>query len=155
MNSLQLRLYKNGALLTDGKYNFSMLYAADRNDIPGAIPCTAANGDKTLAVWRLGHFNETGDVGANPQNPVAFDEASVRFRFDNSDVDLERHRVLLYRYNGSAWKRVGKVSPSDPTHIATESNQPVYDGTAVGDNWNIGWYAIVRKRIGGMTISVR
>lgn len=155
VNSLQLRLYKNGALLTDGKYNFSMLYAADRNDIPGAIPCTVAKGDKTLAVWRLGHFNETGDVGANPQNPVAFDEASLRFRFDNADVDLERHRILLYRYNGSAWKRVGKVSPSDPTHIATESNQPVYDGTAVGDNWNIGWYAIVRKRIGGMTISVR
>ena len=155
VNSLQLRLYKNGAQLTDGKYNFSMLYAADRNDIPGAIPCAAAKGDKILAVWRLGHFNEIGDVGANPQNPVAFDEASLRFRFDNTDVDLERHKVLLFRYNGSAWERVGMVSPSDPTHIATESNQPAYDGTPVGDNWNIGWYAIVRKRIGGITIIFR
>ena len=147
VNSLQLRLYKNGEQLADSKYNFAMLYAADRNDIPGTLPCNVAKGEKVLAVWRLGHFSDIGDVGANPQNPVAFDEASLRFRFENQEsMDWEHERIMLYRYDGSAWNEVGRATESDSTHIATMSNQPAYNGAASGDNWNVGWYAIVRNR---------
>ena len=155
VNSVQLRLYKNGVQVSDGKYNYAMLYAIDRTDIPGTIPCSSADGEKTLAVWRMGHFGDAGDVGAAPQNPVAFDEASLRFRYDSTGVDWSQHRVVLFHYDGTEWKRVGTASANDCNHVATASRQPSYDGTAAGDNWNIGWYAIVRKRIGGMIISFK
>ena len=155
VNSVQLRLYKNGVRVADGQFNYAMLYAADRNDIPGTIPCLEANGEKTLAVWRMGHFSDAGDVGAAPQNPVAFDEASLRFRYDNTGVDWSQHRVVLFRYDGTEWKRVGTASANDCTHVATASRQPSYDGTVTGDNWNIGWYAIVCKRTVGTIIILR
>lgn len=156
VNSLQLRLYKDGVQLTDSKYNFAMLYAPDREDIPGALPCDVAKCEKVLAVWRLGHFRDYGDVGANPGNPEAFDTVSLRFRFESqNDMDWGAERISLYRYDGSVWRRVGDALESAPNHVATMTEQPSYDGTRSGDNWNIGWYAIVRNKKTGLSIIFR
>ncbi len=151
VNSLQLRLFDaSGAPVADGNYNYAMLYAADRDDIPGRASLPGAGaGEKTLGVWRLGHFSDSGDVGANPDNPVPFSSCTLRFRLDDADldsVDWTEFSVVLFRWDGSAWKRVGKAASSDLPCIATSMPQEPYTADA-GDNWNVGWYcaALVRN----------
>lgn len=154
VNSLQVQLYKDGSPRLDYQYNYAMLYAADRADIPGTIPCSADKGDKVLGVWRLGHFSDLGDVGATPQNPDSrFDTASVRIRFDDAGINWEKDSVVLYRWNGSKWDRVGKAT--EGTHIGTAAPQPRYESSDPNDNWNIGWYAVLRKRKTGLMVIVR
>ena len=151
VNSLQLRLFDaSGAAIADGNYNYAMLYAADRDDIPGraSLPGSGA-GERTFGVWRLGHFSDSGDVGANPDNPVPFSSCTLRFRLDDADldsVDWTEFSVALFRWDGSAWKRVGKAASSDLPCIATSMPQEPYTADA-GDNWNVGWYcaALVRR----------
>ena len=150
VNSLQVRLYKDGSPRSDYQYNYAMLYAADRADIPGTIPCSADKGDKVLGVWRLGHFSDLGDVGATPQKPDSrFDTASVRIRFDDAGVNWEKEHVVLYRWDGTKWRRVGEAT--EGTHVGTATPQPRYESDD-NDNWNIGWYAAVSKHINGFMI---
>lgn len=151
VNALQLRLYaSDGTALADGNYNYAMLYASDRDDIPGAslLP-GSGTGEKTLGVWRLGHFSDSGDVGADPQNPVSFGTCSLRIRLDDSalsSVDWSEFSVGLYRWNGSSWSRVGKAVEDDLPYISTKAAQASYTADA-SDNWNVGWYcaALVRN----------
>lgn len=152
VNSLQIGLYQNGEQRFSNNRTFAMLYASDRTDIPGTVPCDAAVGDKVLGVWRLGHFSDIGDVGAAPETPwSAFDSVSVRIRFDDSEVDFSKDTVALYRYDGSTWRRVGKATSG--IHVETNELQPRYDSES--DNWNIGWFAVVRKRINPFVLVVR
>lgn len=152
VNSLQIGLYQNGKQRISNNRTFAMLYASDRTDIPGTVPCDAAVGDKVLGVWRLGHFSDIGDVGAAPETPwSAFDSVSVRIRFDDSKVDFSKDTVALYRYDGSTWRRVGKATSG--FHVETNELQPRYDSES--DNWNIGWFAVVRKRINPFVLVVR
>ena len=53
---------------------------------------------------------------------------------------------IRFRWDGSAWMRVGKASSRDLPYIATSMGQEPYTADA-GDNWNIGWYcaALVRR----------
>lgn len=153
VNSLQVRLYKDGDPRSDYQYNYAMLYAADRADIPGTIPCSSDKGDKVVGVWRLGHFYDMGDVGTAPQNPDSrFDTANVRIRFDDAGINWEKERVVLYRWDGSKWNRVGEAT--EGTHVGTASPQPRYESDS-SDNWNIGWYAVLRKRKTGLMVIVR
>ena len=149
VNSLQLRLFdSSGEAIADGNYNYAMLYAADRGDIPGVVP-GSGSGEKTLGVWRLGHFSDSGDVGANPVSPVPFGTCTLRFRLDDSglgSIDWTEFSVVLFRWDGSAWKRVGKASSGEMPYIGTAAPQERYTANA-GDNWNVGWYcaALVRN----------
>lgn len=153
VNSLQVRLYLNGSPRVSNNRNFAMLYASDRADIPGTIPCDSGQGDKVLGVWRLGHFSDIGDVGAAPQTPNAsFDSVSVRIRFDDSGIDWEDESVELFRWDGTTWKRVGKTA--EGKHVETSAPQPRYEADA-NDNWNIGWYAVVRRKTAPFVIVVR
>ena len=153
VNSLQVRLYRaDGSDYSDYQHNYAMLYAADRTDIPSGIPCETDKGDKILGVWRLGHFQDKGDVGAEPKYPDGrFETASVRVRFDDNKVNWARERVMLYRWNGSVWTRVGE-SASGVT-VATARPQPKYE--SADDNWNIGWYAVVSRRTRGLAVILR
>lgn len=152
VNSLQIGLYQNDEQRFSNNRTFAMLYASDRTDIPGTVPCGAAVGDKVLGVWRLGHFSDIGDVGAVPETPwSAFDSVSVRIRFDDSEVDFSKDTVALYRYDGSTWRRVGKATSG--IHVETNELQPRYDSES--DNWNIGWFAVVRKRINPFVLVIR
>lgn len=153
VNSLQVRLYRaDGSDYSDYQYNYAMLYAADRTDIPAGIPYATDKGDKVLGVWRLGHFQDMGDVGAEPKTPDGrFETASVRIRFDNSKVNWARERVVLCRWNGSVWTRVGESTSG--TTIATTQPQPKY--ASADDNWNIGWYAVVARRTRGLAVILR
>lgn len=153
VNSLQVKLVKDGAAWVDYHYNYAMLYAPDRADIPGTIPCATEKGDKVIGVWRLGHFQDIGDVGAEPQTPDSrFDSVNVRIRFDDAGIDWGRERVVLYRWNGSAWKRVGGAT--EGVYVETAAPQSRYKADA-NDNWNIGWYAVVRKQVNGIAIILR
>ena len=157
VNSLQLRLYDaNGNQVTDSYYNHAALYAADRNDIPGAVPGSAGHGDITLGVWRLGHFDKPGDdISATA---VGFDKAWLRFRIDSNaipdDVDWSQFKVRLYRWDGSAWKVVGTAVGNDMPYVETTARQPACSGVDA-DGWNIGWYAAALVRNGCFTIVIR
>ena len=162
VNSFQMRLYgADGARLADNKYNFAALYAADRSDIPGAATLPGSgnsSGEATLGVWRIGHFSDTGDVGANPQNPVTFGTASLRFRYDDAPLagisDWSGLSVGLYRWNGSAWHRVARVEgrPSSPYIEASGLAPYTADAT---DNWNVGWFAVAVVRDKSFMMVVR
>ena len=152
VNSLQVRLFQNGAQRSSNNRTFAMLYATDRTDIPGTIPCDSQSGDRVLGVWRLGHFTDIDDVGDAPQTPwAAFDTVSVRIRFDDAGIDWTSESVMLFRYDGTEWRRVGKAT--EGVHVGTSEPQPRYDSET--DNWNIGWYAVVCKKIQPFVLVVR
>ena len=48
-------------------------------------------------------------------------------------------------------RRVGKTTSG--IHVETNELQPRYDSES--DNWNIGWFAVVRKRINPFVLVVR
>lgn len=161
VNSLQVRLYSGDSQLADGNYNFAMLYAADRDDIPGAATLPGAGGsagERTLGVWRIGHFSDTGDVGHAPQNPVAFDSATLRIRFDDAPLagitDWSGLSIGLWRWDGSAWRRVGRADPAMAPYIETASRIPAYTAD-LNDNWNVGWFAVAVTRDNPFVIVVR
>lgn len=152
VNALQLRLFDaNGDQLVDGKYNHAALYASDQADIPGRVP-GSTNGDTTLGVWRIGHFDAPGDAAA--ANPVPFGNAWLRFRLDTAalpdDIDWMHQKVRLFRWDGTTWRIVGTALAADMPYVATETQQPGYD-----DDWNVGWYAAALVRNGATTIIMR
>ena len=152
VNSLQERLFQDGAQRSSDNRTFAMLYATDRTDIPGTIPCDSLSGDRVLGVWRLGHFTDIDDVGDTPQAPwAAFDTVSVRIRFDDAGIDWTSESVMLFRYDGTEWRRVGKAT--EGVHVGTSEPQPRYDSET--DNWNIGWYAVVCKKTQPFVLVVR
>ena len=154
VNSLQIGLFKDGEQRVSNNRTFAMLYASDRNDIPRGLPCNTETGDKVLGVWRLGHFSDIEDVGDAPKTAwSAFDSVSVRIRFDDAGINWEKDSVVLYRWNGSKWDRVGKAT--EGTHIGTAAPQSRYESSDPNDNWNIGWYAVLRKRKTGLMVIVR
>lgn len=162
VNSFQLRLYgANGAQLADNKFNFAALYAPDRADIPGSatLPGSGgAPGEATLGVWRIGHFADTGDVGAAPQNPVAFGTASLRFRFDDTSfanvADWDGLSIGLYRWDGAAWRRVARIQGRPASPYVEAAGLAPYTADP-NDNWNVGWFAVAVVRDKPFVIVVR
>ena len=160
VNSLQLRLYAaSGARLADNKYNFAMLYAPNRADIPGVVPgSTGGAGEKTLGVWRLGHFADTGDVGLAPQTPVEFATAALSIRFDDASLaeiaDWSGLSIGLWRWDGAAWRRVGRADPAEAPYIETTSPVPTYTADS-NDNWNVGWFAVAVTRESPFVMVIR
>ena len=153
VNSFQMRLYgANGAQLADNKFNFAALYAPDRADIPGASTLPGSGnsaGEATLGVWRIGHFADTGDVGAAPQNPVAFGTASLRFRFDDTSfanvADWDGLSIGLYRWDGAAWRRVARIQGRPASPYVEAAGLAPYTADP-NDNWNVGWFAVAVVR---------
>ena len=94
------------------------------------------------------------DVGDAPKTAwSAFDSVSVRIRFDDAGINWEKDSVVLYRWNGSKWNRVGKAT--EGTHIGTAAPQSRYESSDPNDNWNIGWYAVLCKCKTGLMVIVR
>ena len=122
-------------------YMFSELYATDRDDIPAGLDAIGA--DRTLAVWRIGHFSDGPEID-EPTHPAAFTSASLRFRYSTNSNLLDGLTVLrVYRHDGTAngrWKCVGRAEPS--------TSNPVISATVDAPseaNWNMGWFAIVGR----------
>ena len=155
VNSFQMRLYgAAGAQMADNMFNFAALYAPDRADIPGSatLPGSGgAPGEATLGVWRIGHFADTGDVGAAPQDPVAFGTASLRFRFDDTSfanvADWDGLSIGLYRWDGAAWRRVARIQGRPASPYVEAAGLAPYTADP-NDNWNVGWFAaaVVRDK---------
>ena len=135
-----------------GNYMFAELYATDRDDIPAGLDAIGA--DKTLAVWRIGHFSDGPEID-EPTHPAAFTSASLGFRYC-ADPDLLDGLVVLrvYRHDGTAagrWTCVGRAEPS--------TDNPVISAAVAAPsaaNWNMGWFAITgRTKPFGSTLSIR
>lgn len=152
----QLRLANTFMYTLEGaelnNYMFAELYATDRDDIPAGLDAIGA--DKTLAVWRIGHFSDGPEID-EPTHPAAFTSASLRFRYC-ADPDLLNGLVVLrvYRHDGTAtgkWTCVGRAEPSMANPVISAA---VAAPSAA--NWNMGWFAITgRTKPFGSTLSIR
>ena len=122
-------------------YMFAELYATDRDDIPAGLDGIGA--DKTLAVWRIGHFSDGPEID-EPTHPASFTSATLRFRYCTDPNLLDGLVVLrVYRHDGTAnggWKCVGRTNPSmsNPVIYATVD-------TPSEANWNLGWFAVTGR----------
>ena len=122
-----------------GNYMFAELYATDRDDIPAGLGEVGM--DKTVAVWRIGHFSDGPEV-EEPEHPAAFTSASIRFRYCPNGIE-DFTRVYVLRHDGTAdgkWQKIGQAAPS--------TNNPVVVSrsfTPSSENWNMGWFAIAGR----------
>ena len=131
-----------------GTYVFAELYAADRSDIPVGLP--KGKGIHHLAVYRVGHFNETatpdvGDEDLTDGHKAGFGSLKLKFHYDPTIVSSlgEKHKICLYRcvdsVNGG-WQRVGSVAP--------DASSPFAETREFGPGselWNAGWFAVVAE----------
>ncbi|MBR3222325.1 MAG: hypothetical protein IKF72_08865 [Kiritimatiellae bacterium] len=131
-------------------YMFAELYATDRDDIPAGLD--EIDADKTLAVWRVGHFSDGPEID-EPTHPAAFTSATIRFRYCPTGAEGLKY-VYVFRHDGTAngkWHKVGyrELSVDNPI-IDTRSLAPC------SENWNFGWFAVLacEERLGGMIITV-
>ena len=128
----------NGAELNN--YMFSELYATDRDDIPADL--ASVGPDKTLAVWRIGHFSDGPEID-EPTHPAAFTSASLRFRYCPEGLEGINY-LYVFHHDGTAngqWKSIGHTS-----NIST--NNPVISCSLSAPseaNWNMGWFAIIGR----------
>ena len=122
-------------------YMFAELYATDRDDIPAGLDSIGA--DKTLAVWRIGHFSDGPEVD-EPTHPAAFTSAQLRFRYSTSSNLLDGLTVLrVYRHDGTAngsWRCVGRAKPSTERPVIWAT---VHEPSEA--NWNMGWFAVTGR----------
>ena len=132
-------------------YMFAELYAEDRDDIPAGLD--EIDADKTLAVWRIGHFSDGPEID-EPANPASFTSAKLRLRYCPAGTDGLRY-VYVFRHDGTAngkWRKVGyrAISADNPV-VVTRSFAPSEA------NWNLGWFAVVARKdlYSGMSIMVR
>lgn len=130
-------------------YNFAELYAPDRNDIPSGLP--SDDNAMVVSVWRFGLSGES-NTHEDPV-PVAFNGMRLKFRYDWRGIP-DRHRVVVYRHDGSAdgaWQRV-----SARHEVSSEDNMVE---TAKFDSseqvWNAGWFAVVTEERKGFIFRVR
>ena len=137
---------------TDGYYLHSALYAADRADLPGALPM--AKGDVALGVWRMGYASG-GQFTSTPSTAKNFTSADVTIRYGTSVLKKNRKYWLrALRWNGSAWVETSSfpVTKDSPNGLVTFSGlEPVSDGS----KYNIGWTALVAQKVGGFVLSFR
>jgi hypothetical protein len=116
--------------------------ALDRSDIPSGLPTHL----RPVGIWFVGSFN----TDKLAPSKVSFINAAMTFRYDHTKVKDTDSSLRLYRYDGSAWVRVGSVQPGGMPLIST-------DGTlaplASGD-YNIGWFAAMAVERKGTMISV-
>ena len=122
-------------------YMFAELYAADRDDIPAGLDSIGA--DRTLAVWRIGHFSDGPEVD-EPTHPAAFTSAQLRFRYSTDSNLLDGLTVLrVYRHDGTAngsWRCVGRAKPSTESPVIWAT---VHEPSEA--NWNMGWFAVTGR----------
>ena len=120
-------------------YVFAELYATDRDDIPAGLDEVGI--DKTVAVWRIGHFSDGPEV-EEPEHPAAFTSASIRFRYCPNGIE-DFTSVYILRHDGTAdgrWQKIGRAAPS--------TNNPVVVSRSFSpssENWNMGWFAIAGR----------
>ena len=121
-------------------YMFAELYAIDRDDIPADL--ASVGPDKTLAVWRIGHFSDGPEID-EPTHPAAFTSASLRFRYCPEGLEGINY-LYVFHHEGTAngqWKSIGHTS-----NIST--NNPVISCSLSAPseaNWNMGWFAIIGR----------
>ncbi len=117
------------------------LCASDRSDIPAGLPAHL----RPLGVWKIGGFADRQSL-----NKVSFAGISLTFRYDHTKVGANDSSLRLYRYDGSAWVRVGSCLPGGDPLISTDT---VLAPVAYGD-YNIGWFAVMAVERNGTLISV-
>ena len=100
---------------------------------------------RPIGLWFIGCFS-----GKIAMTKATFSNTTLTFRYDHTKVKDTDSSLRLYRYDGSAWVRVGSVQPGGMPLIST-------DGTlaplASGD-YNIGWFAAMAVERKGTMISV-
>jgi hypothetical protein len=135
VNSLKLEV----TLSSSGSfYVYGELYAPDRSDIPAGLP----TGTKTVGIWRMRITSSESPDGT----PKAFVSVLPTFRYDHTQVKV--HESLgLYRYNGSAWVKVGSGTPDGTSLISASAPLPPADG-------EVGWFAVLTQPRGTL-ISVQ
>jgi hypothetical protein len=79
-----------------------------------------------------------------------YGSADLTFRYDQSKVNVGEP-IALYRWNGSRWERVAeKIADSTFKISASDLVRPAsYDGI-----YNIGTFALVKKDLKGLVITV-
>ena len=123
-------------------YVFSELYATDRSDIPAGLSAAVGVGNP-ISIWRIGLFND-GPAIDEPVSPSAFTSAKIHFRLPTDVLD-DISYLYVYRHDGTAggkWKIVGHTMPSKswpvvPANVTAPSTE----------NWNMGWFAIVGRKV--------
>jgi hypothetical protein len=135
-----------------GNYMFAELYATDRDDIPAGLDEIPA--DKTLAVWRIGHFSDGPEID-EPTHPAAFTSATLRFRYAiDADSILSLNYIRVYRHDGTAngkWHCVGRADSSLENPVITATVDAPSEA-----NWNMGWFAVTgRMNPLGTTVILR
>ena len=140
--------FDSATMNTLGTYVFAELYATDRSDIPVGLP--KGKGIHHLAVYRVGHFNETatpdvGDEDLTDGHKAGFGSLKLKFHYDPTIVSSlgEKHKICIYRcvdsVNGG-WQRVGSVAP--------DASSPFAETREFGPGselWNAGWFAVVAE----------
>lgn len=126
VNSLKLEV----TLSSSGSfYVYGELYAPDRSDIPAGLP----TGTKTVGIWRMRITSSESPDGT----PKAFVSVLPTFRYDHTQVKV--HESLgLYRYNGSAWVKVGSGTPDGTSLISASAPLPPVNG-------EVGWFAVLTQ----------
>ena len=120
-------------------YMFAELYATDRDDIPAGLGEVGM--DKTVAVWRIGHFSDGPEV-EEPEHPAAFTSASIRFRYCPNGIE-DFKSVYVLRHDGTAdgkWQKIGRADPSTNNPVVVSKSF-----TPSSENWNMGWFAIAGR----------
>ena len=119
------------------------LYAPDRTDIPQGLPDSLI----PVGIWRVGSF----DTNKLTPSPVSFIACTPTFRYDQTKLTPKTSRLRLYRHDGNAWVKVGDCIPDDTRLISTAA--PLTPLT--GEDFNIGWFAVMAVEQNGTLFSIQ
>ena len=115
---------------------------AARNDIPAGLPQHL----RPVGVWFIGAFKERVSMA----DKISFDFVSLTFRYDQAQLRAIDTQLRLYRYDGTAWVKVGEGLPGGDHLISTTAPLPP---VAYGD-YNMGWFALMAAGNNGTLISI-
>jgi hypothetical protein len=122
----------------------TVLCAPDRTDIPPGLPEHLV----PVGVWRVGSFTQ---VKTPPFTAASFTECLPAFRYDWTKLTPKTSSLRLFRHNGTAWVQVGAAVPDSTRLIAADA--PL--APLSGQDFNIGWFALMAVERNGTLISVQ
>ena len=118
------------------------LFADGRSDVHADL---MPRNDGVIGIWKIGM---TASVSGS--DVLDYGSADLTFRYDQSKVNVGEP-IALYRWNGFRWERVAeKIADSTFKISASDLVRPA----SYGGIYNIGTFALVKKDLKGLVITV-
>ena len=153
VNSMRILLKdSNGTEITTDRRFTVELYAPDRTDIPAGLIEDDAKNCRRLGVWRGNCGGKTSSF-AKAETTIRYDQWRLSELMNAPENTSCNFEVVLYQYDGARWKKLASQSAAE---AATKNYRisGTLAKTSVASH-NLGWFAVVARKIKGTVMVLR